>query len=178
MSYEPEYAPASPGPKASFTVKVDSFDTTTFYDDVVRAAVEQVTGRGWSDSQLVKDIKTATQQKVTARLEAVIDAALADLLAEPIQKFDTFGNAVGAPISVEEIVRNGATTFLTENVDSEGRATRESYGTKYSRLEWLVQRHVIHGLAKEMQAEATKVKAELVSRASAAAAAVLAGVNA
>lgn len=175
--YEQEPPHSEPGPQAEFTVEVKSFDTSTFYTDIVNAAVERLLGASWSSSKLQRDIEARVQAKVDERLNAAVSEAVSSLLTKPIQKFDTYGHPVGEARSIEEIVRNGAETFLTETVDSNGRPTRDSYGTKHSRLEWLVQQNVVHGLSKEMKTEADKVRAALVQRASEAAAAVLAGVK-
>lgn len=163
------------GPKATFSIRVESFDTSTFYEDVVRGAVDRIVGPRYPESALVKKINEAAAALVEQKINDTISTAIDDLIAKPIQKYDTFGNPVGLPISVEEIVRVGADKFLTEIVDSEGRSTTSSFGMKYTRLEWLVHRAVVNDLAKEMKEEVYKVRGELLKRASEAAAAVLAG---
>ena len=173
--YEEEFDPRQPGPKATFDVKVESFDTSTFYEDIVRAAVDRIVGSRYPESALVKQINEAASALVSKKIDAAIASAIDDLVAKPIQKFDTFGKPVGVPLSVEEIVRAGADRFLTETVDREGRVSTSSYDTKHTRLEWLIERAVLNGLAKEMKTEADKVKTELLKRAGAAAAAVLTG---
>lgn len=176
MSYdfeEPQSREA--GPKATFNVQVQSFDTSTFYEDIVLAAVDRVVGPCYPESALVKQINEAASALVAKKIDAAISSAIDDLVAKPIQKFDTFGKPVGVPLSVEEIVRAGADRFLTELVDREGRVSTSFYDQKHTRLEWLIERAVLNGLAKEMKTEADKVKSELLKRASAAAAAVLTG---
>ena len=178
MSYYEQEPPFSePGPQAEFTVEVKSFDTSTFYADIVNAAVERLVGTSWSPAKLQKDIQARVQEKVDERLNAAVADAVSSLLTKPIQKFDTFGNPVGEARTIEGIVRDGAETFLTETVDSSGRPARDAYGNKQTRLEWLVQQTVVSGLAKDMKTEAEKVRAALVKRASEAAGAALAGVK-
>ena len=175
MTYYEEPKHREPGPKATFEVKVESFDTSTFYEDIVAAAVKQVVGPRYPEAALVKQIHEAAAAMISQRIDAAIASTIESLMTKPIQKFDTFGNPVGEALSIEDIVRNGADLLLTQRVDREGRVTSNSYDTKMTRVEWLVQQAVIANLSKEMKAEADKVKAALLQRASAAAAAVLTG---
>lgn len=177
MNYEEEPL-RGPGPKATFEVKVESFDTSSFYEDVVRAAADRIVGSRYPENAIVKAIHQAAAETIEKRIDAAIASTIDKLLSDPIQKFDTFGKPVGEAMSVEEIVRAGADRLLTETVDREGRSAKNGYGTTYkTRLEWLVENAVLNNLAKDMKAEADKVRTALVQRASAAAAAVLAGVK-
>ena len=173
-----DFEPRTSGPAAKFSVSVESFDTDGFYSAMVCAAVQNITGRaGYSDNALAKQIKETALLKITERLDAALDTTLDELLARPIQAFDTFGNPVGTAVYLEEIVKNGASTFLTEPVNSDGKPARDSYGTKKSRLAWAIERQVVNGLAKMVEDEAKAVRAEVAKRAKDAVAAVLAGVK-
>ena len=171
--YGEQPEPEPPGPRLSFDLKVDSFDTSRFYEDVVNRAVENFVGSAWSPTELGRRVQAAVSEKVTERLNVVLEEAVAALLSKPIQKFDTLGNPVGVPTAVEDIIRDGATLFLSETVDRQGRATRDAYGDTKTRLAHIVEEKIVAGLRKEMEAEASKVRAELIRRASDAAAAVL-----
>ena len=175
--YDEQSEPEAPGPRLSFDLKIESFNTSRFYDDVVNRAVEQMLGASWSPQKLAKDVQAAVQDKVLERLDAVLGDAVTTMLSKPIQQFDTFGEPVGKPISVEDIVRNGATGFLTEHVDRDGKPNRNSYGDKKTRLERLVEDSVNSSLQKEMKVEIDRVRAELINRAAEAAAAVLARIK-
>ena len=71
----------------------------------------------------------------------------------------------------------GATSFLTEHVDRDGKPNRSSYGDKKTRLERIVEDSVNSSLQKEMKVEIDRVRAELINRAAEAAAAVLARIK-
>lgn len=166
-------------PLAKFSISVETFDTSTFYTDMVNSAVQQVLGRpGYSENALQKQVREAVAVLVRERIDAAIAAEVEALVSKPIQKFDTFGNPVGAPVSVEEIVRLGAQQFLTEPVDRDGKPVRDSYTTKDSRIGWMVKKIVVQGLAKDIEEHAKAARAEVTKRAQQAAAAVIAGVKA
>lgn len=173
MSYEQEPPFAEPGPKASFNVSVDSFDTGTFYQDILNTVVDRILGKHWSENALERRINEAVTEKVLERLENTIGRTVDELLTKPIQKYDTFGKAVGEPLSVETIVRGGTEAFLTERVDSSGKPTRDNYSGNRTRIERLVEQHVVEGLSRDIAEEAKKVRVEVVRRAQDAAAAVL-----
>jgi hypothetical protein len=178
MSWDyPEPPTTEPGPALELEIQVKSFDTSHVYGDVIDAIVARLIGR-YNDNALTKQITDAVQSRVLARIDAIAGDVVQDLLTKPIQKHDTFGKPIGDPISVEDIVRNGAEKLLTEMVDSEGRVSRDSYGMKHTRLEWLVQKHVVSGLTKELEPYAKAARAAVTQRATEAAAAVIAGVKA
>lgn len=179
MSYdqEPEYRER--GPLASFEVRVESFDTSHFYADVVRAATDRIVGANYPTSTLVKAVREAADAMVSARINEVLTDTISELLKKPIQRYDTFGNPVGVPLSVEDIIRNGADTVLSEQVDSSGKPTNSAYtANKKSRLEWVVQQAVVSGLERELHDAAKQVRAEVTAKATASVAALLAGVKA
>lgn len=171
--YMEQPEPEQPGPRMSFDIRVESFDTSRFYADIVDRAVERMLGQSWQPSQIAKTVQGAVSAEVARRLDGILEEAVAGLLSKPIQKFDTFGSPVGDPISVESLIRDGATAFLTETVDSQGRASRDAFGDKKTRLARIVENAVITGLRKDMEQEAGRVREQLVKHASDAAAAVL-----
>lgn len=181
MSYgEYEDDPAPPGPPMKLRLEVESLDTSGLYGDVVSSLAKTILGRGaYSDGGIQKAVLAEVDRLISAKLTAALDETIANLLSKPIQKFDTYGNPVGEAIGVDAIVKNGAEVFLHQQVDSEGKpAQLNAYGTKQTRIEWLIQKHVVQGLAKEVEPYAKLARQEVSKRAAEAAAAVIAGVKA
>lgn len=146
-------------------------------EQIVDQAVQVLLDSRYSPSELRRDIEKAVSVQVTERLNAVIGDAVAEMLSKPIQRYDTFGEPEGEPLSIESIVRNGANAYMTEKVDSNGKPTRDSFGSPKSRIERLIEEAVINGLSRDLKTEADRVKAELVKRASEAAAAIFAKIK-
>jgi hypothetical protein len=161
-------------------LEVESLDTSGLYGDVVRSLAGTILARGaYSADGIQAAVLSEVDRVISAKLNEALDATIAGILSKPIQKFDVFGNAVGEPTSVEQIVEHGAGVFLHQLVDNDGKpATGHTYGTKKTRIEWLIEKHVIQGLAKELEPHAKLARQEVTKRAAEAAAAVIAGVKA
>lgn len=140
---------------------------------VEEQVIQELTDRllpGYSSDSLRTLVKKAMDQTVLERLNKVLEQQARDLLSRPIQKYDTFGNKVGEPVSIEMIIQSGANIYLTELVDSNGKPSNSQYETRKTRLQWVLERVAIDGLSKEIKAEAETLKLELQKKATAAAA--------
>lgn len=143
-------------------------------NEIVEHAVSVLLDSRYSPTELRREIEKVMSARVVERLNETISLTVDEMLSKPIQRYDTFGNAAGEPLSIESIVRNGANAYMTENVDSQGKPSTSGWGTAKSRIEWLIESSVLNNLARDLKTEADRVRVELVKRASEAAAAVFA----
>lgn len=109
-----------------------------------------------SAGALRRAAEEAVRASVAAVVEARITPILNDLLEKPLQPTDGFGNPIGQPTSLQEIIRSEALQFLTTTVDRDGRAHKgNSYDKNATRLEYTVGQ-VIRAMFKD--GVATEVK--------------------
>ena len=142
-------------------------DETRIEEQVIHELADRIL-TGYSSDSISTKVKTALDQVILDRLNTVLEEQVRDMFSKPIQKYDTFGNKVGEPISMETIIQNGANIYLTELVDSNGKPSNSQYETRKTRLQWVIERVALDGLSKEIKAEAETLKTALKQKAQAA----------
>lgn len=105
---------------------------------------------------------------IASKIEARATAIVEDLLTKPIQCTDTFGQPTGEPVSLHAIMAKEIDSWCTVSVDSSGREDRNSYGTRTTRLEWLVKQVTSTELQSAVTKEVDRIKAELKAAATGA----------
>lgn len=124
----------------------------------------------YSETKLTQAVKKAMDAEVLRRLDKVIEEQVQDMLSRPIQTYDTFGKPVGNPLSLSDVFRTGADTYLTQLVKSDGTPSNSQYDTRKTRLHWVVENVALEGLNKHIQDAAKTLRLELQKKATAAAA--------
>jgi len=124
----------------------------------------------YSEAKLAQAVKKAMDAEILLRLDKVIEEQVQDMLSRPIQTYDTFGSPVGKPLSLSDVLRTGADTYLTQLVKSDGTPSNSQYDTRKTRLQWAVEKVALEGLNKHIQDAAKTLKLELQKKATAAAA--------
>ena len=140
---------------------------------VEELAIQEIADRllnSYSQDSLGTKVKKAMDQAILERLNEVIEEHVQDMLSRPIQTYDTFGNPTGKPLSLSDVLRAGADTYLNQLVKSDGTVSNSQYDTRKTRLHWAVERVALEGLSKYVQDEAKTLKLELQRKATAAAA--------
>jgi hypothetical protein len=100
---------------------------------VIGAVIERV-------SELIyDDIKPQVSEAVTNSLHDLVNKAMLEMFDSEVQLTDRWGKSLGSPLSIRAMLQRDAETWLMDNVDSSGRAGRDSYGDRHPRIHWLFQ---------------------------------------
>lgn len=86
----------------------------------------------------VRDLVQARiKKKIHEDVDGIIDSTLKEtidsILEKPITPIDSWGEPKGEPRTLKEMIKTRAETYLSEKVNSEGRA--DTYNAKSSRLD-------------------------------------------
>lgn len=144
-------------------------DETRVEEHVIQEIADRLL-RTYSESKLAQTVKKAMDAEILRQLDKVIEQHVESMLSRPIQTYDAFGSPVGKPLSLSDVLRSGADTYLTQLVKSDGTPSNSQYDTRKTRLHWTVEKVTIEGLNKHIQDEAKTLKLELQKKATAAAA--------
>lgn len=112
-------------------------------------------------SQLIGSIHTRYDQvskAIQAALEAKAEKIVDEFFAAGIQPVDGSGDPKGPRLPVKEFLAAAAKTWMDTAVNDRGEPTRESYGTKMTRGEWLIKKHAIEGIAGLASAEVKNIR--------------------
>lgn len=153
-------------------IKIE-LDESHIMEQVIQEIADRLMNQ-YGTAALAAVVKKAVDADIQTRLDETILVHTQNIISKPIQRFDTFGQPVGTPLSLEEIVRSGAERYLTEMTKHDGTISTSNYDTnRKPRLMWAVERVAIEGLAAHINTEAKAIKAELQKKATAAAAQLL-----
>ena len=131
----------------------------------------------YGKTELQKAVMAAIDTQIMEQLDRVITEEVTRVLHRPIQRYSTFGEPEGTPISLADLMRDGVQQFLTESVNEQGKRSGSQYEKWMTRLEWITKEVAIKELDKEVKTHAAGINAELKKKATQAAAQLLASLK-
>lgn len=139
-----------PSPQAKGSVKVNAslieYDAERMFDAIVRTAADQIVKKADGD------IRKAVQDEVRIAIQSSVGAIIEKTVNEPpIQQRNLYGEKVGEPMTLKEIIGKAGENYLGARVNERGEAC--SYGGKSSRLDYLVKKNVESVIDYKMQKE-------------------------
>lgn len=149
--------------------------------DVPMPTVEQVTGEiarqliaSFGDYKARADLMAIAKQKlddaITAKIADQVEPVLDQLLSQPLQPTDGFGNPVGEPTSLQGLIAHHVTQWASTPVNSDGVPMRKDpYSSKANspRIDWALGQLVNGEMKKAIQVEVDKLKTQLKANATA-----------
>jgi hypothetical protein len=135
--------------KLAINTEVD-LDDDELERRIIEAAAEQLIG---SVNSRYEEVSAAIRRALEAKAQEVVDR----FFASGIQPVDGIGDPKGPRIPVNEFLAAAIKGWMETIVNDRGEPTRDSYGTKMTRGEWLTRKHATEGLAALAKAEVGKV---------------------
>lgn len=144
-------------------------------EEVSTAIAQRIKGDAYAH---IRDMAKSQVEKV---MQEIVNDKVGELVVEAlqsgVQKTNTFGDPIGEPISLKQMLLNSTNKFLSEMVDSSGRSGHSSYGTTKTKFQWIIDNAVDHefrsqlkkhidearkAVNENMKAEAKKILADAV----------------
>lgn len=123
---------------------------------VVDAAARQILRTDQFDREVKELVRKRVEETVNERVEAAVGDLVAEAIKTPIQRRHSWGDAIGEPITVREIVREHVEKFF------KAPARRDSYGRNTENgVEEIVQNLTRDALGKELKAEVDAARKEV-----------------
>lgn len=129
-------------------------------EDIIDKCVERVLEQlGGEDSSVFSEVRrlavAAIMEEAKPKIDAILDKALEGLVDAEFTPVDEWGHPTRKrPTSLRELVKEKATGYLAEQVNSDGKPT--SYNAVGSRAQWLAQKAAQEGITWEMKQEISK----------------------
>ena len=118
------------------------------------------------DAQITKaigDLILKMSPVIERRVEEVLTAEADKVFLMPFQRRDRFGEAVGEPTTIKNIIADSAEKYWTTLVGSDGK-TGPSYGDKKERAEFYAVKVMTEYYDKELVGVVREIAKELKSR--------------
>lgn len=169
--------------KLQLEIQLDWIDEDMTLDETVKqnvidAIVEKIQKKVESDvSKKVNDIIDKT---IVDKINVMTENLFNDFMNKEIQITDGYGSTIKHYPNVTALIKERFDNFMTQTVDEQGKTYEGSYGTKYKRLSFIIDKqlqefankfttdavkkvsdeikvHVQHGLTTKLGAELMKV---------------------
>ena len=136
---------------------------------IVEAAAEQLL----SQVNLTSRYGGAVVDQINAKLAEIVAARVEAMLDKEVAQVDRFGDLLPGKKTFREIFADQADAYLTERVNSDGRAASGGHGS-IPRMEWLMRQVGAHSYEQMCRQVGEQFKKELQEKAKAALASVVA----
>jgi uncharacterized membrane-anchored protein YjiN (DUF445 family) len=128
--------------------------------------VEQLSALGISGEEIksgvveaIKDVYDDVRKSITSIVAEKTSEWVAAALSKPIQPLNSWGEPKGDKTTIQALIEERAQGFMTEKVDSHGKAGE--YRSETPRYLWAAQKVAEDALQKELRPSLDKVVAEM-----------------
>ena len=148
--------------KLALEIELDWIDEEMNIDDTIKQNV--------IDSVVAK-IQKNVETKVEAKINEIIDKTIIvkinemtesifnDFMNKEISIADNYGSKIKMYPNIYAVIKERFDNFMVESVDDQGRTSNDSYGRKFKRLEYIIDKQ-LQSFAKEFTDNAVKKVSE------------------
>lgn len=169
--------------KLNLELELDYIDEEMNLDETIKQnIISTIVSR--IENKIADKVKEAVEAKIdttiVAKINDLTDRMFADFISRPVTISDGYGSKLKQYDNVEAIVKEKFDNFMTHTVDEKGKSYDGNYGTKFSRIEYIIDNrlktfadkftteavnqvsaeiktHVTNGLTQKLGAELMKV---------------------
>lgn len=150
--------------KLNLEVELDWINDEMNLDDTVReniitAIVDKIHKK--VEEQTVKKVEALIDVEIVNKINAMTEALFNDFMNKPVTISDGYGSKLKVYNNVTEIIKERFDNFMTQSVDSKGQTDNSSYGTKYKRVEFIIDQQLKTFADKFTTDAVQKVSAEI-----------------
>lgn len=125
-------------------------------EDILNGVIEHLADQITSSE--LRYINSTARETAEKRVQILIDEQInkhiEDLLSSPFQPLDIWGDKKGEPITLKDMMAASLNNWWTAPVDASGKAVSAgSYGTKYTRANFLVSKVAKEVIDKDLSKE-------------------------
>ena len=131
--------------KLNLEIELDWIDEEKGLDEIVKdQIIEGVV------SKIQKQIESKIETKVNAVIDTTIvakitektEALFEDFVNRPVTITDRYGDKIKVYEKMSDLIKERFDKFMEQAVDEQGRTTDSSYGKKYNRLEFIIDKQL------------------------------------
>ena len=113
-------------------------------------------------------VRARVEAKVSAAVDAISERVVGGMVEERLTALtfpqtNGYGERKGEPLTLLEFIARRADTYLSEQVDSEGRAGRDCYGSaRNPRVVWMLEKWLASRIKDDMERALKNANAKIV----------------
>lgn len=150
--------------KLSLDIELDWIDEEMSLDETVKQnIIDGIVNR------IERKVKEQTEKKINDTIDSTIvnkinkmtEDLFNDFMNKEVSQTDSYGSVIKVYPSVTDVMKDRFDKFMTQTVDEKGETYDGSYGTKYTRLTFIIDKQ-LKDFANKFTTEAVaKVSAEI-----------------
>jgi len=131
--------------KLNLEVELDWIDEEMNIDDtvkqnVINAVVNKIQAK--IESQVEKSINAIIDKNVVTKINKMTEKLFNDFMKREITITDQYGDVIKCYKSTTEVIKERFDKFMTQTVDEKGQTYDGSYGHKYQRLTFIIDKQL------------------------------------
>lgn len=150
--------------KLNLEIELDWIDEENNLDETVKQEIiNSIVGRIGDkiEKQIEKKINVSVDDIVTGKVNTLTENMFNDFINRPISISDRWGDTVKSYNKLSDLIKERFDNFMEQSVDDNGKTDTSSYGTKYKRLEYIIDKQ-LKDYANKFTSDAVKeVKDEI-----------------
>lgn len=146
--------------EVALTLKIEG-EAFASWDGIDEMVVRRLADHFISDHTM--KLRDRVSEIINDRVAAVIEARVEAFLQKPIPPLTRYGEPIPGAVekSLADMIADAADAAMVETVDSSGKPEKKNaYNNAIPRLEWLVKKVAVAGIAKAVEDAVKAVNAE------------------
>ncbi len=152
--------------KLNLEVELDWIDEEMNIDDTVKQnVIDAVVNKVQSniESQVEENINNIIDKTVVTKINKMTEKLFNDFMKREITVTDHYGDIIKSYKSTNDVIKERFDNFMMQTVDEKGQAYDGSYGKKYQRLTFIIDKQ-LQDFANKFTTEAVKTVSEEIKQ--------------
>ena len=149
--------------KLNLEIELDWIDEEKGLDEIVQQEIiNGVTSRisKQINDKIDKKVDSIIDDQVIKQIDIKVNEIFLDFINKPVTLTDNYGSKIEVYDNMEALIKKRFDNFLIQPVDDRGNAvSRDSYGTKFKRLEFIIDKQ-LKDFANKFTTDAVKTVSE------------------
>jgi len=131
--------------KLNLEIEIDWIDEERGIDEIVKnEIISGITSR--IESKISEQVTKKVNDMIDNRIVEIIDQKTSDVFTDfinrPVTLTDSYGTKMKVYDKIEDVIKERFDNFLTQKVDKSGNVSSSSYDTKWSRIEFVINKQL------------------------------------
>lgn len=131
--------------KFKLELDIDWIEEDSTLDETIKQEIiASITNKVYNKvSEKIKDkVNTDIDKKVLDKVDEMTENLFNTFLDREVVITDNYGSSIKTYKDVTELIKEKFDNFMTDSVDESGNATNSSYGKKYGRINYIVDKQL------------------------------------
>lgn len=131
--------------KLNLEIELDWIDEEKGIDETVKEQIIKGIMSKIGDkiiSKIDEKVNNVIDETIVSKINERTDALFTDFISRPVTLSDNYGSKIKVYENMEQLIKERFDNFMVQNVDDQGRTSESSYGQKFKRLEFIIDKQL------------------------------------